>query len=195
MEEIRKEIMLSKEKIVSLHSETFVWHITKYSDNGLLDKLKGTVKRQTFNSDIFVLFGYKWYISIYVYYRQRHSGRRRRSLSDSDGNGEHNNKVSIFVNCIMYGSINWKVSYELLQTGAKCEFYDNFDGHWRRGSLRPDPDSKVLSENVSAIKLLNEMTIKIKLSLISDYSENRRRRGPRQQQQEYNQNAYERKYE
>jgi len=174
MEEIRKQIILSKEKVLKLSQDTFIWHITENSDNGLLHRLKASIinkRNESFNSDVFILLEHKWYISIHTKMEQDH--RRGAPRRVRGGGNDENHSVSIMLNCVTEGSVDCKVSYKLIQTNAKCEFYDSFDGnHWRRNSWRTLSESArfVLSQNANTIKTLNEITIKVDISIIADRS-------------------------
>eukprot|EP01083_Nonionella_stella_P316312 1146337_1 len=175
MESIREQIRASKEKIINLTFDTFIWHITADSDNGLLRKLKASIikkQNQTFNSDVFCLLGHKWYISIYTRDGEDQYSHRRSRRGRNAQNTDDKPIVNIYANCLTKGCIDCKVCYHVLQTGARAEFYDSFDGaSFRHRSWGSHAEGKsVLSHKANVIKALctKEITIKVDISIISE---------------------------
>merc|ERR1712228_612245 len=171
MKDIRKEIMLSQQKIIKLSSETFIWHITFDSDNNLLNKLNASIankKNEIFHSEVFMLLGHKWYISIQTQLEETAGSRSR---SPRYRTVERKNIVSFCVHGIIKGGIDCKVSYHLIQTGKKAQIYKSYDhshGHWRRDVYLHD--GQMLSEKVNVIKNLSEITLKVDIAIIADNS-------------------------
>eukprot|EP01083_Nonionella_stella_P184723 671698_1 len=175
MESIREQIRASKEKIINLTFDTFIWHITADSDNGLLRKLKASIikkQNQTFNSDVFCLLGHKWYISIYTRDGEDQYSHRRSRRGRNAQNTDDKPIVNMYANCLTKGCIDCKVCYHVLQTGARAEFYDSFDGaSFRHRSWGSHAEGKsVLSHKANVIKALctKEITIKVDISIISE---------------------------
>ena len=171
MDDIRKQIRLSQQKIVQLSSDTFVWHITADSDNNLLSKLKASIankKNESFHSDVFMLLGQKWYVSMQTHMEENAHTRPRSSRYRG---AEKKNLVSFCVHGIMRGSVDAKVAYHLIQTKKKAEVYKTFDHNshaWRSNSVHSD--TSMLSENANAIKQLQEITLKVDIAIIADHS-------------------------
>ena len=118
IDEIRKQILLSKKKIITLPKDTFILHIT---DNITIKKIKNILQQRNisrsnnpneygitkrFNSDIFELLGKKWYITIRkIDINDDRSNRRNRRIHDRDS-------ILIYVHCITKYCINCKINWK-----------------------------------------------------------------------------------